>query len=120
MPITIHIEVLNLYTGSDPDALRPVRDILERIELKMDSFSTDEARLEADVTTETNLITAVAAVISDNKTQIAALTAEVAALKASGVDTTQFEAALTAIEANNTQLSAIAPPAPPVVPTPTV
>ena len=89
-------------------------DDIEREKHIMADFDTDEARLEADVATETTLVTQVQAISTANTTEIATLNAEIAAQRAQGVDTTKLEATLSTLEGNNTALAALVPPAPTV------
>ncbi len=90
---------------------------IEREKQIMATFEDDETRLEADVATESALITQVTAISAANTTEIAAQRAEIADLKAKGVDTTRLETSLAAMEAQNVNLGGLVPAPAPVVPT---
>lgn len=79
-----------------------------RMKTMADTFTADVARLEADVTKYTDLVTGVQANTKSNTDTIAALKAQIAALPPA-VDTTQMEAALKMLEDNNTALAGTVP-----------
>ena len=82
---------------------------LQEIKKQMDTFTADQARLDADVQANTDAIKAVATAIAEDTKSIADLTKQVADLKATGVNTAAMEATLTKLETNNTALSGLAP-----------
>ena len=91
------------------DLFRNVNIDINKGEQTMVDFETDEQRLEADVQTETNLVTQVQTATQSNAAQIKTLTDEVAAAKVQGVATTAMEAALTTLEGNNQTLTSLVP-----------
>lgn len=91
--------------------LHKVINDIEREKLTMTDFATDEARLEADIAAEGELINKVADTTTSNTDQIETLKAEIVTLQSQGTDTTAMEAALATLEANNTKLAATLPAA---------
>jgi septal ring factor EnvC (AmiA/AmiB activator) len=87
-------------------------ELLTKEDNTMADLQTDETRLESDLAIQATNTAAVQAKFKSSDDAIQSLNDQIAAMKAAGTDTTQLEADLTTLEANNTTLANALNPAP--------
>ena len=98
-----------LMTHDLEQELQNFQQKIEGIKTTMATFQDDEARLEADVAADTNLVNQVQSLVQSNAQQIQTLNTEIADQQAQGADTTRMEAALATLESNNQTLTGLVP-----------